>query len=146
MLGCNKSVDSPPNLTFQLNQNEKSVYESLKQDLDESALQNLDPKSVAKLYVFSRFEADHDVAYLLYTQRKGHVAWSKKEDEQIPEKDRGTKEQILAQYKNLEHGRFVQISDYEGYIEYEVIPGEKSGFQMILDETGIWKVSFMPIQ
>lgn len=59
ILGCMKA-DENLSLEFQLTQNEKYVYESLKRNLDESELQNLDPKSVAKLYVSSRFDDEHE--------------------------------------------------------------------------------------
>ncbi|NMO97700.1 RNA polymerase subunit sigma [Paenibacillus lemnae] len=144
-IGCSKS-DESADLTFQLNETEQKAYDSLKQQLDDNALQNLDPMSVAKLYVTARYEAEHDIAYFLYTQREDHVAWTKTEDQQIPEKDRGTKEDIAAKFNHIENGHFVETSNYQGHIEYDAEPGETSGFQMIKDESGIWKVSFMPLQ
>ncbi|OCT13536.1 hypothetical protein A8709_18240 [Paenibacillus pectinilyticus] len=51
-------------------------------------------------------------------------------------------------FSNIEKGKFVHSSDFEGYIEYQSSEEAKSktGFQMIKDDDGIWNVSFTPIQ
>lgn len=144
-VGC-VSPESKSSTLFELSKDETRIYESLKQDSDVSLLHGVDPLTIAKLYVLSLYESSYDVTYELYTQREGYVAWTKEEDQQIPIEHRGTKEKIKDIYNNIEDGRFVQTSDYEGYIEYEAEKGEKSYFGMIQDENGIWKVSFMPIQ
>jgi len=143
--GCNDSKQIP-NLSFELEQDEKKIYEQLKDRFDESVLLNVDPISIAKLYIYSNYHNEYDVAYTLYTQREGHVAWSNEDNQMIPERDRGSKEQMIANFRNIENGEFYKQSDHEGYIEYEIETGKKSYFQMIKDENNIWKVSFMPLQ
>ncbi|WP_127579852.1 hypothetical protein [Paenibacillus koleovorans] len=136
-----KAQQSQPLLTTE----EQEIYSVFKRDLNEEHLRGLDPISIAKLYVQARIYGDDDVVYGLYTDREGHVQWSKEEQAQVPKTE--TLGQIRAIYRNIENGTFVQMSDYEGYIEYKR-PGEahSSGFQMIKDEDGIWNVAFMPIQ
>ncbi|MDR6724253.1 hypothetical protein J2W91_002721 [Paenibacillus amylolyticus] len=143
--GC---IEATPqsSLSFDLEQDEQRIYEQLKDRLDESVLLNVEPMSVAKMYVYASYLGEYDVAYTLYTQREGYVAWSRLEDQQIPEKDQGNKEQITANFRNIEQGEFYEQGEHEGYIEYEKEAGAKSFFQMIKDENNIWKVAFMPLQ
>ncbi|WP_145408520.1 RNA polymerase subunit sigma [Paenibacillus xylanexedens] len=143
--GC---INATPqsSLSFDLEHDEKRIYQQLKDELDESVLLNVDPISVAKMYVYSSYQGDNDVNYSLYTQREGYVAWSRSEDQQIPERDRGNQEQIAANFRNIEQGEFYNQSEYEGYIQYEKEAGATSYFQMIKDENNIWKVAFMPLQ
>jgi hypothetical protein len=101
--------------------------------------------SIAKIYVQAALDKEYDVQYALYTDRPNYVRWSKEKDEQIPESDRGTKEQLLQTFSGIEKGEFIQTSDYEGYIKYMNGSGEM-GFQMVKDEEGIWNVSFTPLQ
>ncbi|MFJ8064630.1 RNA polymerase subunit sigma [Psychrobacillus sp. NPDC096426] len=130
---------------FELSAKEAEVYSNFQKDLDLKHLSELEPISIAKLYVKAGFDKKYDVEYALYTDREGYVQWSKEEDEKIPESHRGSEEQIIKQFKNIDKGTFVQTSDYEGYIEYDL--GERTnGFQMIKNVNGVWQVSFMPIQ
>ncbi|WP_239635113.1 RNA polymerase subunit sigma [Paenibacillus sp. H1-7] len=137
---------------FRLSAREQEVYINFEQDLKEQHLKELDPISIAKLYVQASLDGKNEVVYALYTDRKGHVQWTKEEHEQFAASDRGTKDQILKIFKHIETGKFIQTSDSEGYIEYqsnkdaENKPENKSGFKMIKDEDGIWNVSFQPIQ
>ena len=147
--GCNNN-NATNNLTFELNELEKSIYEQ-RGNFNEEMLLNLDPISVAKLYIYASYNGESDFVYHLYTQRDGYVLWTKEEDKQIPIADRGSKEQLANTYRNIENGTFYRQSEYEGYIEYETgIETEtviKSGFKLIKNsEQDIWKVSFMPSQ
>lgn len=160
LTGCfnkeNKSVEPTPSQTsapnssyeFKLSAKEQEVYNNFQKDLNEQQLNGLEPISIAKLYVQARLDNKNDVVYALYTDKEGHVQWTKEEDEKIPNSDRGTREQILKTFKNIEKGKFVQTSDFEGYIEYQSSEdtSSKSGFKMIRDDDGIWNVSFKPIQ
>ncbi|MFE6169390.1 RNA polymerase subunit sigma [Viridibacillus arvi] len=142
--------DSSSELTiFELSAKEEEVYSNFQKDLNLKHLFELEPISIAKLYVKAEFDKKYDVVYALYTDRAGHVQWSKEEDEKIPESHRGSDEQIVKKFKNIEKGTFLQTSDYEGYIEYDLDEGT-NGFPMIFQMTknvdGIWQVSFMPIQ
>ncbi|NOV01199.1 RNA polymerase subunit sigma [Paenibacillus sp. LMG 31457] len=124
------------------------MYYNFQKDLNEQHLKGLEPISIAKLYVQARLDNKNDVVYALYTNKSGYVQWSKEEDKKIPSSDRGTKEQILKTFANIDKGKFVQSSDFEGYIEYQSIEEakSKSGFKMIKNDDGIWSVSFQPIQ
>lgn len=127
---------------------EQKIYDRFKSTLDVKELAGLEPISIAKLYAYASYHEDFETAYALYTDRENHILWSKEEDDQIPLADRGTTEQALQTFRNLEKGSFVQTGDYEGYIEF--YPNgdhkEKSGFSMIKNEEGIWQVAFLPIQ
>lgn len=127
---------------------EQQVYDRFKLKHDVKELAGLEPISIAKMYAYASYHEDFDTVYALYTDRENHILWSKEEDEQIPLADRGTSEQALQTFRNLEKGSFVQTGDYEGYIEF--YPNgdheEKSGFSMIKNEDGIWQVAFLPVQ
>ncbi|MGO4544431.1 RNA polymerase subunit sigma [Paenibacillus sp. 2TAB23] len=135
-------------LDFKLSDKEQEAYTNFQKDLNEQQLKELEPISIAKLYVEARLDNKNDVAYALYTDREGYVQWTKEEDEKILISDRGEREQILKTFNNIENGKFIQTSDFTGYIEYQSSEDakNKSGFQMIKDDDGIWNVSFQPIQ
>ncbi len=130
---------------FELSAKEVEAYSNFKQDLNLNHLSGLEPISIAKLYVRAGFDKKYDVQYALYIDREGFVQWSKEEDNKIPESDRGTDEQNIKRFKNIDKGTFVQTSDYQGYIEYDSDEGTNS-FQLIKNEDGVWQVSFLPIQ
>ncbi|MCM3745122.1 hypothetical protein M3193_13360 [Sporosarcina luteola] len=127
---------------------EQKVYDRFTLNRDEKELRGLDPISIAKLYVYASFHQDFETEYALYTDREDHILWTKEEDEKIPLSDRGTPEQILQTFRNIEKGTFVKTSEYEGYIEFypNGDSDDKSGFSMIKNEDGIWQVAFLPVQ
>lgn len=129
-----------------LTEKEREAYENFKKDFDLTYLKDLEPISVAKLYVHAGFEKKYDVQYALYTDREEYVRWSKEEDEQISEKDRGTDEQNTKVFANIDKGVFKQINDFEGVIEYSPDEHSTTSFHLIQNEDGVWQVSFMPIQ
>ncbi|MCM3717548.1 hypothetical protein [Fictibacillus phosphorivorans] len=135
-------------IKFTLTPEETVIYQKFLQDLDEKHLKDLNPVSIAKLYVQAQIDKRYDAEYALYTDREEFVHWTKEEHDSIPESDQGTTLQTLTTYNHLEAGRFIQDGEYDGYIEYEASKNAdaKSGFKMIKDEDGIWNVSFMPIQ
>jgi hypothetical protein len=134
--------------SFMLSPAEQAVYNNFQKDLNKQQLKGLEPISVAKLYVQARLDNKNDVVYALYTDKNGYVQWTKEEDDKIPNSDRGTREQILKSFNNIEKGKLVQTSDFEGYIEYQSSEDAKSktGFKIIRNDDGIWNVSFKPIQ
>lgn len=141
-------IDDPPSVEltlFELSPKEKEVYNNFQKDFNLKHLSGLDPVSVAKLYVQAGFDKNYDVKYALYTDREEYVLWSKEEDESIPESDRGSKEQYIKQFRNIDKGTFIQTSDDGGYIEYDTGEGTM-GFKMIKNADGTWQVSFLPIQ
>ncbi|MFD1205329.1 hypothetical protein ACFQ38_09465 [Sporosarcina contaminans] len=127
---------------------EQKVYDRFMLTHDVNELSGLEPISIAKLYVYASYHQDFETVYALYTDREDRILWSKEEDETIPLSDRGTPEQILQTFRNIEKGAFVQTGEYEGYIEF--YPNgdreEKSGFSLIQNEEGIWQVAFLPVQ
>ncbi|WHZ02593.1 RNA polymerase subunit sigma [Neobacillus sp. YX16] len=139
-------VDDTTELNLiELSSKEEEGYSNFQKDLNLKHLSGLEPISIAKLYIKAGFDKKYDVQYALYTDREGYVQWSKEEDEKIPESDRGSDVQNIKQFNNIDKGAFVQTSDYEGYIEYDLGEGT-NGFQMIKNEDGVWQVAFMPIQ
>lgn len=130
---------------FELTTEEREIYTKFQKDLNIEHISGLDPVSVAKLYVQAGVDKNYDVEYALYTDREEYVQWSKEEDQNIPESDRGSKELHIKQFRNIDKGTFIQTSDYEGYIEYDTGEGKK-GFNMIKNADGTWQVSFLPIQ
>ena len=130
---------------FELSNEEENVYNDFQKDLNLEHLRRLEPISIAKLYVKSIVDKKNDVQYALYTDREEYILWSKEDDKKIPDSDRGSIEQVVKQFKNIDKGQFIQTNDYEGYIEYDSGEG-KSGFSMIKNEDGIWQVAFLPIQ
>ncbi|MFE1245724.1 hypothetical protein ACFW35_16445 [Fictibacillus sp. NPDC058756] len=135
-------------IRFTLTPEEEVIYQKFLQDLDEKHLKDVNPISIAKLYVQAQLDRRYDAKYALYTDREGFVQWTKEEDEKIPERDRGTILQTLTTFNNIGAGSFIPDGEYDGYIEYEASKDAdaKSGFKMIKDEDGIWNVAFMPIQ
>lgn len=130
---------------FSLDEMEKETYKKFAEELNEEHLRGLEPISIAKFYVYSNLNKNYDVQYALYTTREEYIRWSKEEDEQIPETDRGTRESNLQTFNGIQNGEFIIEDDISGWIKYG--NGEDiRGFSMIKDESGIWKVSFMPIQ
>nr|WP_106783063.1 hypothetical protein [Lysinibacillus timonensis] len=130
---------------IELTKEEEEVYNKFQQDLNVEHLRELDPKSVAKLYVLAGFEGKYDIQYALYTDREERIMWSKEEHLNIPESERGSIEHYEELYNIVYKGTFVQTSENEGYIKYG--SGEDmQGFQMFRNEDGIWQVSFIPIQ
>ncbi|MCJ8008692.1 hypothetical protein ACFFF5_08755 [Lederbergia wuyishanensis] len=141
----NNETSLPP---FELTSDEEKAYNNFQSNLDLTYLKGLGPISIAKLYIKAGFDKKYNVQYALYTDRPDYIQWSKEEDEKIPESHRGTNEQNFERYKNIDKGNFVQTSDYEGYIEYDSNDNSeiKSGFKMVKDENGVWRVAFMPTQ
>jgi hypothetical protein len=135
-------------IRFTLTAEEEVIYEKFQQDLDEKHLKDLNPISIAKLYIQFQIDKKYDTAYELYTDKEGFVQWTKEDDKKIPESDRGTITQTLTTYNNIDKGKFILNGENEGYIEFEASPNADaaSGFKMIKDEDGIWNVGFMPIQ
>lgn len=133
---------------FVLTNMEKEIYHNFSKDLNNKHLENVQPISIAKLYIHAEIEKQYDVAYALYTDREELVLWSEEEDREIPLSDRPSAETLYKQYKNIDQGNFIQTSEFEGYIEF--YPHENSqqmaGFKMIKNTDGVWQVSFLPIQ
>jgi hypothetical protein len=131
---------------LELNDQERTAYEQFKSEHNPEALRGLEPISVAKIYIQANADGDQESSYALYTTREDRIMWSLEEDKKYWEEE-GTRdaETYKKPFFGLGSGTFHQTSDYEGYISFPNQNGEM-GFQMLKDENGIWKVSFMPIQ
>lgn len=130
---------------LELNDKEREAYESFKQDYDPEVLKLMDPISIAKMYIQASIERDWETEYELYTKREDRVRWSKQEHKEIVEAEKTSPEKVKEAFSGLGAGTFNQTSNFEGYISFVNKNGEQ-GFQMVKDENGVWKVSFMPIQ
>ncbi|MBY0147536.1 RNA polymerase subunit sigma [Neobacillus niacini] len=122
---------------FELSAKEEVGYRNFQNDVNLKHLVGLESISIAKLYLKAGFDKKYEVQYALYTDREGYVQWSNEEDKNIPEADRGSDEQNIKRFKNIDKGAIVQTSDYEGFIEYDSGEGT-NGFQMIKNEEGVW--------
>ncbi|WP_377890641.1 RNA polymerase subunit sigma [Alkalihalobacillus sp. R86527] len=142
--GNNEPVESEVR-KLTLNTAEKEAYENFAEDLNDEHLKGLEPLSIAKLHIYASLEKNYDVHYALYTDKEAYIAWSKEEDNAIPKSHRGTKESILENVAGIQDGEFIQSDDESGYISFEN-DGGTSGYQMVRDNKGSWKVAFMPIQ
>ncbi|MEH7225184.1 hypothetical protein V7112_15350 [Bacillus sp. JJ1566] len=133
---------------LELNEQERAAYEAFKVDHDPEALRNLGPISVAKIYIQANADGDQETSYALYTTREEQVMWSMEKDKEYWEQENQETrdpENYKKSYYGLGSGTFQQMNENEGYISFRTKNGDM-GFQMVKDENGIWKVSFMPIQ
>ncbi|MEH7383414.1 hypothetical protein V7138_23345 [Bacillus sp. JJ1533] len=130
---------------LELNEQERAAYEAFKVDHNPEELRNLGPISVAKIYIQANADGDQETSYALYTTREERVMWSKEEDKKYWEQETRDPDNEKKPFYGLGSGTFIQQNDNEGYISYRTKNGDM-GFQMVKDENGVWKVSFMPIQ
>ena len=146
-IGPNKS-------TFMLSSEEQMVFDLFKVSKDDTLLIDLEPISIAKLYIEALLNKDYETEYALYYTEdlgEGGMGWTLEEYLKIPEKDRGTEDFIYKSLTPLANGEFIQTEEDFGYIKYERVEEGSSeainmGFQMKRGENNIWKVCFMPIQ
>ncbi|MGP1906893.1 hypothetical protein ACTSEZ_01915 [Metabacillus sp. JX24] len=129
---------------FKLTETEYIAYAKLKEDLNEAHIKGLMPVSIAKIYVQASLDEELEVVYELYTDRAGEANIPK--DEFLAIENRETKEQLLELFEGIQNGTFIKEDGLTGHITYTRISGETGHFSMIMDEDGIWNVSFMPIQ
>lgn len=141
-------VEGDGNQLFELTELEKLVYNKFKINLDPKELLNIEPISIAKLYVYADYHQEYEVKYALYTDREGSIMWSAEEDKNIPISHRENQEQIIERFKNIDKGTFIQTDENGGYIEFNRTGNDEgiSGFSMVKNENGIWQVAFMPTQ
>jgi hypothetical protein len=130
---------------FRLTDTEQAIYEKFVLDFNEEHLRNLEPLSIAKLYVYAELENNQEALYALYTDKEGYVQWTKEEHLEMSGKENHSKEKTLQVFTGLQDGKFVETEENRGYIEFYNANG-MMGFQMVKDEDGIWNVGFTPIQ
>jgi len=73
---------------FKLSAKEQEVYNKFQKDINEQHLKGLEPISIDKLYVQAQLDVRDDVVYALYTDRDGHVQWTKEEVEKTADSHR----------------------------------------------------------
>ena len=138
---------------------EKKLYEQLKQTKDKSVLATLDPKTIARLYLYANFLLEGDMSYFFYTTSSDYIMWTEEEevinlDILVDENVEVGKEYyqrigtLISNYYQLavgiRYGEFIQLNETSGYIETK-LEGHQMGFQLIYTNDR-WEVAFMPIQ
>ena len=131
---------------FELTGEEAKAYEAFAVEHDRKYLKGLSPISIAKLYVKAELNQDYETKYALYTSRDEYRLWTLKEELAQSEKDMLSTGALLDSLGWVAQGEFIQDDEVSGHIEYIDEYGNMRGFKMILDEDGIWKVAFLPIQ
>ncbi|MFC3212366.1 hypothetical protein [Planomicrobium okeanokoites] len=135
---------------FELTPEEMAAYENFSADFDTAHLKDLDPVSVAKLYVWAGYNQNYEVEYELLTDREESIMWSKEEHLAIPAEDKSSPDEVFKVFNNIEDGEFIQREEHRGYIRYYPTeardPEATRGFQMRQNEDGVWQVGFMALQ
>lgn len=126
---------------------ERDLYEAFKTSNDLELLRDETPITIARIYKYASFLNDQKSEYQLLTTRENHVVWSEEEHLQVKPafEELAAREQAIQISPHLLEGEFIQTDEVSGYIAFS--DGEQEqGFQMILNEQGIWQVAFMPLQ
>lgn len=133
---------------FELTPEEMAAYENFSADFDTAHLKDLDPVSVAKLYVWAGYNQNYEVEYELLTDRDEYVMWSKKEHLAIPDEHRAKPEDSIIFFRNIDAGEFHTADDPFGGVSFRHADGPegKARVNMIQNEDGVWQVGFMPLQ
>lgn len=133
---------------FELTPEEVAAYENFSADFNTIHLKDLNPISVAKLYVWAGYNRNYEVEYELLTDREESIMWDKEYHLAIPINDRMSPEKSMEYFRNLDTGEFKQLEEYRGYITFSHADGPegKAGMQMVQNEDGVWQVGFMALQ
>lgn len=125
---------------------EIALYEKFKENYDQTVLKNSEPVTIARLYWYAVFLQDPTTQYHLYTTRPESVMWTLEEHlSMVKTEPPMDPEQYINYAKKVDEGTFIKHEDGSGHFEYG--EGEEMwGFQLILNEDGIWQVAFMPLQ
>lgn len=138
--------------SFMLRQKELELYTRLVQGESISCLKDVEPMSIAKLYIQAGLDKNYNVQYELYTPYvETGWGWTSEEDHKIPNEDRTSPEETLRLMGNIAQGEFIMRGENNGYIRYKAVIEEgkepvEMGFNMSKDKQGIWRVDFMPLQ
>ncbi len=134
------------NLNFKLTEEESEAYERFALDHNNEYLKGLSPISIAKLYIQAQLDSDYHTKYALYTSREDHQMWTLEEELEKAEGDMLSTGALLDSLGWVQEGEFIVDDGISGHIEFTDEYGNVRGFNMIRDEDGIWKVTFLPIQ
>ena len=133
---------------FELTPEELAAYENFSSDYDTAHLKDLEPISVAKLYVWAGYNQNYEVEYELLTDREEYIMWSKEEHLDIPDEHRTKPEDSIIFFRNIDAGEFHTGDDPFGGVSFRHADGPegKARVNMIQNEDGIWQVGFLPLQ
>ncbi|RLQ90066.1 hypothetical protein [Planomicrobium sp. Y74] len=133
---------------FELTPEELAAYENYSADFDTAHLKDLDPISVAKLYVWAGYNQNYEVEYELFTDREEYIMWSKEEHLAIPDEHRAKPEDSIIFFRNIDAGEFYTGDDPFGGVSFRHADGPegKARMNMIQNVDGIWQVGFIPLQ
>ncbi|MBV1757517.1 MAG: hypothetical protein KMY55_06695 [Dethiosulfatibacter sp.] len=140
----------PAESFMDLTDNELNSYNSFKEDYNDMALTGLSPLSIMKLYLHAEKIKDYDTQYELYTRDEDQVMWTKEEHLSIPESDRvkdfGIFETATRRTITINEGEAIvswySNHDSEAYNE----DSWQYDFRLTMDDNGIWRVGFIPMQ
>lgn len=127
-----------------LNKEEELYYKEYKKEKDENVLAKLEPIMIAKFYINAEIEKDYDTAYSLYIGNEIKENKISKDEyiKSTSEIKEETRDEIINELKNLENGKFVQVDDSNGYIEYGD-NDHKKAFNMQKNQRDIWNINYI---
>jgi hypothetical protein len=140
----------PAESFMNLTDNELNAYNSFKENFNDMALTGLSPLSIMKLYLYAEKIKDYETQYELYTSDENQVMWTKEDHLKIPENDRikdfGIFEKATRRTVTINEGEAI-VSWYNTHDSgaYNEDPWQY-GFRLTMDDNGIWRVGFMPMQ
>ncbi len=126
---------------------ERTLYEEFKQTNDPELFRDIEPVTIARVYFYANFLLDAQTAYRMYTTHEDLVLWTEGEHmrERTIIKQEKSRMQALEDARIMAISKFKQTDQKSGTLYY----GEGEDmviFNLVLSETGIWQVSFMPMQ
>lgn len=144
----NEESEKAEDGVIELTSEELAAYEKFSEDFDNLHLKDLEPISVAKLYVWAGYNQNYEVEYELLTDREKSIMWDKEYHLAIPQGDRMTPEKAMNLFRNLDSGEFLKLEEYYGSITFRHEDGPEglASMQMLQNEDGVWQVGFMALQ
>lgn len=137
---------SPHSMTNEWTNSEIAIYKAFKENYDSNVLIDLEPVTIARLYMYTLLLDDKETQYHLLTTRPEFKGWSL--DEHLSPSYTSAPadpEYIIELAKKINEGQFIATGPGQGYIHYgEGI--DMIGFNLIQGENGAWQVAFMPMQ
>jgi hypothetical protein len=140
----------PAESFMNLTDNELNAYNSFKENYNDMALTGLSPLSIMKLYLHAEKIKDYGTQYELYTSDENQVMWTKEEHLNIPDNDRikdfGIFEKATRRTVTINEGEAI-VSWYSAHDSGAYNEGPwQYGFRLTMDDNGIWRIGFMPMQ
>lgn len=140
----------PAESFMSLTDNELNAYTSFKENYNDMALTGLSPLSIMKLYLHTEKIKDYGTQYELYTRDENQVMWTKEDHLKIPESDRikdfGIFEKATRRTVTINEDLAI-VSWFSTHDSGEYNEDAwQYGFRLTMDDNGIWRVGFMPMQ